>query len=105
MSPKPRSIGIPDDKSGEAVKAIVVMKPGKTATATDIINFTRERIAGFKTPKTVDFLEARPPNPSGKIMRRHLRDPYWAGKQRQVNQFVIARSEATIRWVGINAVC
>ena len=44
-------IGIPDDKWGEAVKAIVVMKPGKQATATDIINFTRERIAGFKTPK------------------------------------------------------
>jgi acyl-CoA synthetase (AMP-forming)/AMP-acid ligase II len=78
-------IGIPDDKWGEAVKAIVVMKQGKTATATDIINFTRERIAGFKTPKTVDFLEALPRNPSGKILRRHLRDPYWAGKERQVN--------------------
>ena len=49
-------IGIPDDKWGEAVKAVVVMKPGKQATATDIINFTRERIAGFKTPKSVDFL-------------------------------------------------
>lgn len=78
-------IGIPDDKWGEAVKAIVVLKPGKTATATDIINFTRERIAGFKTPKTVDFIPALPRNPSGKILRRHLRDPYWAGKDRQVN--------------------
>ena len=58
-------IGIPDDKWGEAVKAIVVMKPGKQATATDIINFTRERIAGFKTPKSVDFLEALPRNPVG----------------------------------------
>src|SRR5438270_11178805 len=73
-------IGIPDDKWGEAVKAIVVMKPGKQATATDIINFTRERIAGFKTPKSVDFLEALPRNPSGKILRRNLRDPYWAGR-------------------------
>ena len=78
-------IGIPDDKWGEAVKAIVVMKPGKTATSSDIINFTRERIAGFKTPKSVDFLEALPRNPSGKILRRNLRDPYWAGKDRQVN--------------------
>jgi acyl-CoA synthetase (AMP-forming)/AMP-acid ligase II len=78
-------IGIPDDKWGEAVKAIVVMKPGKKASATDIINFTRERIAGYKTPKSVDFLEALPRNPSGKILRRHLRDPYWAGKDRQVN--------------------
>jgi fatty-acyl-CoA synthase len=78
-------IGIPDDKWGEAVKAIVVMKPGKTATAADIVNFTRERIAGFKTPKTVDFIPALPRNPSGKILRRNLRDPYWAGKDRQVN--------------------
>jgi fatty-acyl-CoA synthase len=78
-------IGVPDDKWGEAVKAIVVMKPGKTASATDIINFTRERIAGYKTPRSVDFIEALPRNPSGKILRRHLRDPYWAGKDRQVN--------------------
>ncbi len=78
-------IGVPDERWGEAVKAIVVMKPGKSATAADIINFTRERIAGFKTPKTVDFIEALPRNPSGKILRRHLRDPYWAGKDRQVN--------------------
>jgi fatty-acyl-CoA synthase len=78
-------IGIPDDKWGEAVKAVVVMKPGKNATATDIINFTRERIAGFKTPKTVEFIAALPRNPSGKILRRQLRDPYWAGKDRQVN--------------------
>src|SRR5438477_2933297 len=78
-------IGIPEDKWGEAVKAIVVRKPGKTASATDIINFTRTRIAGYKTPKSVDFLEALPRNPSGKILRRQLREPYWAGKDRQVN--------------------
>ena len=78
-------IGIPDDKWGEAVKAVVVMKPGKSATATDIINFARTRIAGFKTPKSVEFIEALPRNPSGKILRRNLRDPYWAGKDRQVN--------------------
>ena len=78
-------VGVPDDKWGEAVKAIVVMKPGKTASPSEIINFTRERIAGFKTPKTIDFIEALPRNASGKILRRHLRDPYWAGKDRQVN--------------------
>src|SRR5712671_2535742 len=78
-------IGIPDDKWGEAVKAIVVMKPGKKTTPSDIIGFARERIAGFKTPKSVDFIEALPRNASGKILRRHLRDPYWAGKDRQVN--------------------
>jgi fatty-acyl-CoA synthase len=78
-------VGVPDDKWGEAVKAIVVMKQGRKAAASDIINFARERIAGFKTPKTVDFIEALPRNASGKILRRHLRDPYWAGKDRQVN--------------------
>src|SRR5712672_475818 len=78
-------VGVPDEKWGEAVKAIVVMKPGKKATPSDIINFTRQRIASFKTPKSVDFIEALPRNASGKILRRHLRDPYWAGKDRQVN--------------------
>jgi acyl-CoA synthetase (AMP-forming)/AMP-acid ligase II len=78
-------VGVPDETWGEAVKAIVVMKPGRTATATDIINFTRERIAGYKTPKTVDFIAALPRNPSGKILRRHLRDPYWTERDRKVN--------------------
>jgi acyl-CoA synthetase (AMP-forming)/AMP-acid ligase II len=78
-------VGVPDEKWGEAVKAVVVMKPGRTATSSDIIDFTRERIAGFKTPKSVDFIEALPRNASGKILRRQLRDPYWAGKDRQVN--------------------
>ena len=61
------------------------MKPGKKPSATDIINFARERIADFKAPKSVDFIEALPRNPSGKILRRYLRDPFWAGKDRQVN--------------------
>jgi len=78
-------VGVPDEKWGEAVKAIVVMKPGKQASASDIINFTRERIAGFKTPKSVEFIAALPRNASGKILRRHLRDPYWEGRERQVN--------------------
>jgi fatty-acyl-CoA synthase len=78
-------VGVPDEQWGEAVKAMVVMKPGKSASAADIIGFTRQRIAGFKTPKSIDFIEALPRNASGKILRRHLRDPYWAGKDRQVN--------------------
>jgi fatty-acyl-CoA synthase len=78
-------IGVPDDKWGEAVKAIVVLKPGQHTSPEDIIAFTRSRIAGYKLPKSVDFIEALPRNPSGKILRRELREPYWAGKERRVN--------------------
>jgi len=78
-------IGIPDDKWGEALKAIVVLKPGGIATETDILNFLRTRIAGYKTPKTIELIDALPRNPSGKILRRNLRDPYWSGKDRNVN--------------------
>lgn len=78
-------VGVPDDKWGEAVKAVVVMKPGKQLSSTDLMNFARTRIAGFKTPKSIDFIEALPRNASGKILRRSLRDPYWEGKDRQVN--------------------
>jgi acyl-CoA synthetase (AMP-forming)/AMP-acid ligase II len=78
-------IGVPDDKWGEAVKAMVVLKPGKTPDAQAIIDFARTRIAAFKTPKSVDFIEALPRNASGKILRRELREPFWAGKTRRVN--------------------
>lgn len=77
--------GVPDDKWGEAVMAIVVAKAGKSISASDLLAFTRSRIAGFKTPKAVDFIAALPRNASGKILRRELRDPYWVGKERQVN--------------------
>jgi len=78
-------IGVPDEKWGEAVKAVVAPKPGVTPDAEDIIAFARTRIAGFKAPKSVDFVEALPRNASGKILRRELRAPYWEGRERQVN--------------------
>ncbi len=78
-------IGVPDDKWGEAVKAIVVKKAGAEVTDEAIIEFTRERIAHYKCPKTVDFIAALPRNPSGKILKRELRAPYWEGRERQVN--------------------
>ncbi|MDZ4869704.1 MAG: long-chain-fatty-acid--CoA ligase [Alphaproteobacteria bacterium] len=78
-------IGVPDDKWGEAVKAIVVLKAGQKATAEDIIAFCRTRIAAYKVPKSVDFVEALPRNPSGKVLRRELREPYWKDKKRRVN--------------------
>jgi acyl-CoA synthetase (AMP-forming)/AMP-acid ligase II len=78
-------IGVPDDKWGEAVKAVVAPKPGVTPDAADIIAFARSRIAAFKAPKSVDFVPALPRNASGKILRRELRAPYWEGRERQVN--------------------
>jgi long-chain acyl-CoA synthetase len=78
-------IGVPDEKWGEAVKAMVVAKPGHTPTAAEIIAFARTRIAHFKAPKSVDFIEALPRNASGKILRKDLREPYWAGRERRVN--------------------
>lgn len=78
-------IGVPDDKWGEAVKAVVVRVPGSEISAEDVIAHAKERIAGFKVPKSVDFVAALPRTPSGKVMRRALRDPYWEGRERRVN--------------------
>ncbi len=78
-------IGVPDPKWGEAVKAMVVRTPGAEPSADDVIGYARSRIAGFKTPKSVDFIDALPRNASGKVLRRQLRAPYWEGAERQVN--------------------
>ena len=78
-------IGVPDDKWGEAAKAVVVLKEGVEATAEDILAFTREKIAGFKIPKSVDFIAELPRNPSGKLLKKDLRAPYWEGRERNVN--------------------
>lgn len=77
-------IGIPDEKWGEAVKAIVVAKEGTDPTPESIIEWARERIAGYKCPKSVDYIQEMPRNPSGKILRKDLREPYWEGQERRV---------------------
>ncbi|MGE4430387.1 MAG: fatty acid--CoA ligase [Sphingobium sp.] len=69
-------IGVPDPKWGEAVKAIIVPVAGETPDPAELIAWARERIAAYKAPKTVDFRETLPRNPSGKILRRLLRDEY-----------------------------
>jgi len=69
-------IGVPDDHWGEAVKACLVLKPGQTATENDIIDFCKQNIAHYKSPKTVDFLEELPKVGSGKIFKKGLREQY-----------------------------
>jgi long-chain acyl-CoA synthetase len=77
-------IGVPDASWGEAVKACVILKPGAAATERDIIDWMRERIAHYKCPKSIDFLDTLPRNPSGKLLKRVLRQPYWKDQQRAV---------------------
>jgi long-chain acyl-CoA synthetase len=78
-------IGVPDERWGEAVKAIIVKAAGTDITAGELLDWARERIAGYKLPKSVDFIETLPRNPTGKILKRELRKPYWGDRQRQVN--------------------
>jgi acyl-CoA synthetase (AMP-forming)/AMP-acid ligase II len=77
-------IGVPDERWGEAVKAIVVPTAGAAPDPQAVIAWARERIAGFKAPKSVDFIDVLPRNASGKVLRRELRKPYWEGRSRNV---------------------
>ncbi len=77
-------IGVPDERWGEAVKAMVVLSPGAEPDPEAIIAWARARIAGYKAPKSVDFIDALPRNATNKVLRRVLREPYWAGHGRLV---------------------
>ena len=78
-------IGVPHDRWGETIKAIVVKAPSADLTADGIIATCRERLAHYKCPTSVDFADALPRNPSGKILKRQLREPYWAGSERRIH--------------------
>ena len=78
-------IGVPDEKWGESVKACVIRRPGSSATEREIIDWMRERLAHYKCPKSVDFVDTLPRNPSGKLLKRILRAPFWEGKDRAVH--------------------
>ena len=78
-------VGVPDEKWGEAVHAVVVKAADADPTPEALIAFARERLAGFKCPKSISFVDALPRNPSGKILKRELREPYWAGQARRIN--------------------
>jgi fatty-acyl-CoA synthase len=78
-------VGIPDPKWGEAVKGIVVLKSGWSATEDEIIQFCKEKIAHYKAPKSVDFIGALPRTGSGKIHKKGLKDKYWEGYGKKVH--------------------
>ncbi|HET6626572.1 MAG TPA: long-chain-fatty-acid--CoA ligase [Nocardioidaceae bacterium] len=77
-------IGVPDERWGETVKAIVVRRAGSALTEAELLAYAEERIAGFKRPRSVDFAADLPRNPSGKLLKRVLRAPYWADQERNV---------------------
>jgi long-chain acyl-CoA synthetase len=79
--------GIPSEEWGEEVKAVVEPKAGVEADSelvTELLEFLRERIARYKVPKSIDFVADMPRDPSGKLYKRKLRDPYWAGRARAI---------------------
>ncbi len=77
-------IGVPDDRWGETPKAIVVLATGAELAPPDLIAYAREQLAKFKCPTSVDYVDALPRNPSGKILKKDLRAPYWEGRNRNV---------------------
>jgi acyl-CoA synthetase (AMP-forming)/AMP-acid ligase II len=77
-------IGVPDDTWGEAVKAVVSLHEGQSVSEAELIAHCQEHLAKFKCPRSVDVVEALPRNPTGKVLKRDLRKPYWEGHDRQV---------------------
>jgi len=77
-------IGVPDERWGEAVKAVVVRGTNSNLTEDDLIAFARQHLAGYKLPKSVAFTEVLPRNPSGKLLKKEIRAPYWRDATRQI---------------------
>tara|TARA_B100000700_G_scaffold283345_1_gene335625 strand:- start:4320 stop:5879 length:1560 start_codon:yes stop_codon:yes gene_type:complete len=77
-------IGVPDDEWGESVKAYVVLKPGHTTTEEEIIEAAKTDLASYQKPRSVEFIDELPKAPTGKILKRELRDPHWAGRDKGV---------------------
>ncbi len=78
-------IGVPDERWGETVKALVVLAPGATADERELIDHCRGRLAHYKCPTTVELRDALPRTATGKLQKFKLRGPYWEGRERQVN--------------------
>ena len=77
-------IGIPDEKWGEAIHAVVTLRPGVDATGDDLIAFAAERLAGFKKPRSLEIVDELPISGTGKVLKKDLRERYWVGHDRPV---------------------
>jgi acyl-CoA synthetase (AMP-forming)/AMP-acid ligase II len=77
-------IGVPDDTWGEAVKAVVELNPGAEVTEAELIALCKEKLGGVMAPKSVDFIPSLPRSPVGKVLKKDLRNPYWADAQRRI---------------------
>jgi long-chain acyl-CoA synthetase len=80
-------VGVPNEDWGEEIKAVVELKPGwdpTPETAQSIIDFARDKLPGFQRPRTVDFVDALPRSPAGKVLRAQVRAPYWKGRSKSI---------------------
>jgi long-chain acyl-CoA synthetase len=77
-------IGVPDEQWGESVKAVVQLRPGATSTADELISFCAERLASYKKPRSIDFVDDLPRDAAGKLLKRMIREPYWVGAGRRI---------------------
>ena len=78
-------IGVPSERGGEEVKAIVVLTSGQSVSAEELMDFCGESLAGYKRPRAVDFVSELPRNANGKVLKRVLREPYWEEHSRRVS--------------------
>jgi fatty-acyl-CoA synthase len=78
-------IGVPDEKWGETVKALVVLKPGASASEQELIDHCRGTLAHFKCPTSVEFRDEFARTSTGKLQKFKIREPYWEGRERMVN--------------------
>jgi long-chain acyl-CoA synthetase len=77
-------IGVPDDQWGESVKAVVQLRPGANATSDELIAFCADRLASYKKPRSIDLVQELPRDAAGKLLKRKIREPYWAAAGRRI---------------------
>jgi fatty-acyl-CoA synthase len=78
-------IGVPSERWGEELLAFLQLKPGASVTADEIVDFCRDRLAGYKIPRRIEVIDEIPRNASGKVLKKDLREPYWKGIERRVS--------------------